>query len=263
MNKIVQHLDSNISYSVEGTGETLVLLHGLCEDKDIWSDFILPLLATTKIICIDLPGFGNSLPGNEHHSMELMAEAVLAILNKEQIEKCFLLGHSMGGYVTLSFAEKNSRRLKGIGLFHSSCFTDDDAKKKSRKKVAEFVLEKGSRIFTAHLFPTLFAFAENNKELISSLEEKAATIPKQSIANSSLAMATRKDLSKILKETTLPVLLIIGERDLVFPMERSMLMTPLPTTAIIYLLEQSAHMGIFEEPEKSIQAIKNWMSIAS
>ncbi len=263
MEKTIQHLDSNISYSVEGAGETLVLLHGFCEDKNIWNEFKRPLLSNTKIICIDLPGFGKSLPGKNHSSIELRAEAVLAVLNKEQIEKCYLLGHSMGGYVALSFAEKYSGRLKGIGLFHSSCFADDELKKETRKKVAEFVLKNGSRAFADQLFPTLFApeFAENHKALISALEEKAATIPEQSIANSSLAMAERKDLSIILKQTILPVLLIIGAKDLAIPLERSLMMAHLPNSAIICLLEQSAHMGMLEEPVKSIMAILNWMKL--
>lgn len=265
MEKIIQHLESSISYSVEGVGDTLVLLHGFCEDRSIWNDFTQPILTNTKIISIDLPGFGNSLPGKNHTSLGLMAEAVLAVLNEEQIEKCFLLGHSMGGYVSLAFAEKYSARLKGLGLFHSSCYADDETKKENRKKVAEFVLNNGSRIFAYQLFPTLFApeFAEKNNELIFSLEEKAATIPEKSIANSSLAMAARKDLSSILKETSLPVLLIIGEKDLAIPLERSMMMSHLPATAIICLLEQSAHMGMMEEPDKSLKAIADWMKFDS
>ncbi len=271
MEKTIQHLESTISYSVEGTGETLVLLHGFCEDKNIWQDFKQPLLAKSKIICIDLPGFGKSLPGKNHTSMELMAEAVLAVLEGEQIEKsagscgCFLLGHSMGGYVTLAFAEKYPEQLKGIGLFHSSCFADDDLKKETRKKVAEFVLNNGSRLFAYQLFPTLFTpvFADRNKELIVAMEEKAAIIPEQSIAGASLAMAARKDLSIILKETNLPVLLIFGKNDLAIPIERSMMMAHLPATAIICLLEKSAHMGMLEEPKKSLLAIADWMKFDS
>ncbi len=265
MEKTIQHLESTISYSVEGAGETLLLLHGFCEDKNIWSEFKQPLLPKTKIICIDLPGFGKSLPGKNHTSMVLMAEAVLAVLNEEQIEKCFLLGHSMGGYVTLAFANKYADQLKGIGLFHSSCFADDELKKETRKKVAEFVLKNGSRAFADQLFPTLFTpeFVEKNNELIFSLEEKAATISEQSIANSSLAMAARNDLSEVLKGTNLPVLMIIGEKDLAIPFERSMMMTHLPTTAIICMLEQSAHMGMLEEPAKSLQSVIDWMNFTS
>ena len=263
MDKTIQHLESNISYSVEGTGETLVLLHGFCEDKNIWSDFKQPLLSNTKIICVDLPGFGKSLSGKNHTSMELMAGAVLAVLNEEQIEKCFLLGHSMGGYVALSFAEKYSERLKGIGLFHSSCFADDELKKETRKKVAEFVLINGSRAFADQLFPTLFTpeFADSNKDLIVAMEEKAATIPEQSIANTSLAMGVRKDLSVILSDAILPVLMIIGKNDLAIPFEKSLKMANLPNTALICLLEQSAHMGMMEEPLKARTAIEDWINL--
>jgi pimeloyl-ACP methyl ester carboxylesterase len=265
MDKIIQHLESNISYSIEGTGDVLVLLHGFCEDKNVWDEFKQPLLFNKKIICIDLPGFGKSLSGKNHTSVELMAEAVLAVLNAEQIEKCFLLGHSMGGYVVLAFAENYSDRLKGLGLFHSSCFADDDAKKENRKKVAEFVLQSGSKTFAHQLFPTLFApeFAIENAALINSLEEIAATYPPESIANASLAMGNRPDRSNVLKETPLPVLIIFGKKDLAIPLEKSLMMLHLPDTANICQLELSAHMGMFEEPEKSREAIEVWMKMSS
>ncbi len=263
MEKTIQHLESSINYSVEGMGVTLVLLHGFCEDKTIWDDFKLPLLSKNKIITIDLPGFGKSLPGTKHTTLELMAEAVLAVLNEEQIEKCFLVGHSMGGYVTLAFSEKYSERLNGIGLFHSSCFADDDAKKIIRKKVADFVLKNGSRQFVYELFPTLFTpeYAASHKEQIQMIEENAALLPPESIANGSIVMCNRKDFSILISETTLPVLMIIGKEDLAIPFEKSMMMSYLPKTALICLLENSAHMGMFEEPDKAIKAINDWMKI--
>lgn len=264
MEKIIQHLESNISYSIEGTGEILVLLHGFCEDKNVWRQFTQPLLSKAKIICVDLPGFGKSLPGNNHSSIEFMAEAVLAVLKEEQIEKCFLLGHSMGGYVALAFAEKHASRLKGLGLFHSSCYADAETKKENRKKVAEFVMKSGSETFAHQLFPTLFApaFANENAALINSLEETAATYPAESIANASLAMGNRHDTNSVLKETSLPVLIIFGRKDLAIPLEKSLMMIHLPATANICQLEQSAHMGMFEEPEKSREAIEDWMKLA-
>ena len=263
MDKIIQHLKSNIGYSIEGAGETLVLLHGFCEDRNIWNEFKQPLLSNVNIICIDLPGFGKSLSGKNHTSIELMADSVLAVLNTEQIEKCFLLGHSMGGYVALSFAEKYSGRLKGFGLFHSSCFADDELKKETRKKVAEFVVKNGSRAFADQLFPTLFTreFAKSNEKLIFSLEEKAAIIPEQSIANASLAMRERIDKTDFLKNTKLPILIIIGKNDLAIPFERSVMMAHLPSTAVICMLEKSAHMGMFEEPNAALESITAWLTI--
>ena len=260
----IQHLESTINYSVEGNGVTLVLLHGFCEDKTIWDDFKLPLLSKYKVITIDLPGFGKSLSGTKHTSMELMAEAVHAVLNEEKIEKSFLLGHSMGGYVTLAFAEKYSTLLKGIGLFHSSCFADEEPKKVIRKKVADFVLKNGSRQFIYELFPTLFTpeYADSHKEQIQLIEEQAALLRPESIANGSTAMCNRKDFSNLLSETTLPVLIIIGKKDLAIPFERGLSMAHLPKAPFICLLKNTAHMGMFEEPEKSRKAIDDWVSLA-
>ena len=265
MEKIIQHLESAINYSVEGSGVTLVLLHGFCEDKTIWDNFKLPLLSKYKIITVDLPGFGKSLPGTKHISMEWMAEAVIAVLNEEQIENCYLLGHSMGGYVTLAFAAKHSARLNGIGLFHSSCFSDDETKKITRKKVADFVLKNGSRQFVFELFPTLFTpeYAASHSEQIQLIENRAALLHPEAIANGSTAMCNRKDFSIFLSETNLPVLMIVGKKDLAIPFEISLKMSHLPSTALICVLENSAHMGMLEEPDKAINAIGDWINIIS
>ncbi|HAP00725.1 MAG TPA: alpha/beta hydrolase [Bacteroidetes bacterium] len=262
MEKNIHHLQSKINYSFTGNGEKiLVLLHGFCEDLNVWNEFIVPLEKDIRIICIDLPGFGKSLPGTEHTTLEHIADAIEAVLISEQIEKCFMVGHSMGGYVALAFAEKYSDRLCGIGLFHSSCFQDDDQKKQNRKKVAEFVLSNGSKVFAHELFPTLFTneFAANNKLLIQSLEDRAAVFPASAIANGSLAMGNRKDKTSFLSTTSLPILMIIGKHDLAIPFEKSLMMSHLPASAQICLLQHSAHMGMFEEPEKSKQAVLNFV----
>ena len=100
-----------VAYYLDGKGtQTLVLLHGLCEDSTIWEEFIQELpLSQYLIVRIDLSGFGNSeiLP---QHSIDLMSEVVKTVLDTLNLEKVVLVGHSLGGYVGAAFAKKYSDR---------------------------------------------------------------------------------------------------------------------------------------------------------
>ena len=62
--------------------------------------------------------------------MEDMAEAISRILGKESIVDPATIGHSMGGYAALAYAEKYGENLGGLGLFHSTGYADSNQKKK-------------------------------------------------------------------------------------------------------------------------------------
>jgi pimeloyl-ACP methyl ester carboxylesterase len=62
------------------------------------------------------------------------ADCIHALLRHENISSCIMLGHSMGGYITLAFAEKYPLLLTGLGLIHSTAFADSEEKKKNRAR---------------------------------------------------------------------------------------------------------------------------------
>jgi pimeloyl-ACP methyl ester carboxylesterase len=126
---ILQYKDVNIFYTEEGKGSAVVLLHGFLENSSMWLPFIPELLKNNRVICIDLLGHGNTECLGYVHTMELMADAVEAVLNHIKIRRCFLIGHSMGGYVALAFAEKNPNALKGLCLMNSTANEDTPEKK--------------------------------------------------------------------------------------------------------------------------------------
>ncbi len=256
----MQNKTGNIFYEIEGKGYPVFLVHGFCEDHTIWDEFKQPLLDKYRVITPDLPGFGKSELGSVT-DIAGMADTVKQIVEKENLQKIILIGHSMGGYVTLAFTEKYPELLSGICLFHSICFADDEAKKENRKKVADFVLKYGSPPLITELYGTLFTkdFISKNQAIVDNLISRFSKFSPESIAAASMAMRNRPDRSQVLQQINLPVQFIVGKYDGVFTLQRSMEMTHLPDTADITLLENSAHMGMYEEKEKSQQAVLNWL----
>lgn len=156
MRKHFEIKNKKIYYKIEGNGKTIVLLHGFPFSLNLWDDLSRELSNEFKVLTIDLPGFGDSECLSEVHSMSLMAQVIKAALDINNISKCILLGHSMGGYVTLEFADKYPEMLKGFGLIHSHALPDTKEGKENRNRVIEAV-KKNHKNFVSSFIPELFA----------------------------------------------------------------------------------------------------------
>lgn len=253
-----------VAYRISGKGQPLVLLHGLCEDSTIWDDFIRDLVSEYQVIRPDLSGFGESdiLP---EHSISLMADSIKALLDALNITKCVMIGHSMGGYVTLEFVKKYPSVLAGIGLFHSHPFEDSEDKKMERLKAINFIKTNGHIVYVKQIIPKLFAelFATSNEFLINSLIYKASKYSPETIIGAQEAMLNRPDNTETLRGVKCPVLVIIGKQDKTIPYDVSMRMMPLPTTADIHILSKVAHMGLFTARDKTLRYVKNFMELCN
>ena len=251
--------NSRIHYAVEGklNQHTVVFLHGFTETLEIWDDFSAELSVDFKVICIDLPGHGGSDCVGDTHSMELMADLVKAVLDKENVEKCVIIGHSMGGYVTLAFAEKFPHYLRGLGLFHSSSFSDTPQGKISRAKTIE-AIENNHTEFIMSFIPDLFA-SGNRKLLedeISNLIQKANAMSRQSIVAAQKGMMVREDRRSILENACFPVLFIAGKQDTRVTFDVILQQLAMPNDTVALLLHDIAHMGYLEARDKTLYAVK-------
>ena len=136
---------TEIYYRVTGEGEATVLLHGFLESSKIWDEFLPVFSRNAKIITIDLPGHGRSGCINEVHSMELMAEAVYEVLKAAGTVNAHFLGHSMGGYVALSFLEAHPGMVKDLVLLNSTPQADSEEKKEIRERSIQ-LLKKNKKL---------------------------------------------------------------------------------------------------------------------
>ncbi|MCG7855637.1 alpha/beta hydrolase [Flavihumibacter sediminis] len=248
-------------YTITGEGQPLMLIHGFGEDSRIWEKQIAALKDNYQLIIPELPGTGQS-PMQSSLTMESMADEILEILEKEKIESIVMLGHSMGGYITLAFAEKYPERLRGFGLLHSTGFADPEAKKEARTKSINFIRENGSAAFLQTATANLFAPA-NRESMVKTIDkiinDNTYILP-ESLAAFLEAMKARPDRTEILKKATIPVLFIVGKEDQAVPFADTMQQVHLPELSYIYILQHSGHMGMLEETEKFTAAIQKFMN---
>jgi pimeloyl-ACP methyl ester carboxylesterase len=261
MLKKISYKNTTIRYDDGGDGIPLVFLHGYLESLNIWDDFVCKLSEKFRIIAIDIPGHGESGIIDEIHTMEQMADVVKYVLNALKIEKCLLIGHSMGGYVTLAFLEKYPEMLYGFCLFHSKPQADTEAVKLNRMREIELIREgKKNDIINTNI-PKAFATENIEKfhEELTYSKKIALQTQNEGIIALLKGMMIRKNREEVLKDTNIPFLYILGKKDNYIPYEIIIKSTKLPKHTTILTLENSGHMGFFEEKIKCQHAISDFI----
>ena len=245
-------------YNKKGEGNTIVLLHGFCENSTCFKQQVFFLQQYFCVITLDLPGVGNST-STDKTSIETMADEVFQILEKEKIASCVMLGHSMGGYVTLAFAKKYPQLLKGFGLMHSTAFADSDERKIKRDQAIRVIEEKGPDFYVENFIPPLFSSSFHDQKLIDEMINEGKRTSSKGLTEAIKAMKSRPDSISFLQQTDLPVLFIVGKNDVIIPEKDIFYQASLCKRAEIIYLQKSAHMGFIEEEEKCSAAIFNFM----
>jgi pimeloyl-ACP methyl ester carboxylesterase len=250
---------ASIQYKVTGQGKTVVLLHGFGEDSTVWQPQIDFLEQHFHLIIPDIPGTGKSqyVP---NANIETYADILKEIINIELTkfplqgaEGVALIGHSMGGYITLAFAEKYPQYLNSFGLFHSSAFADTEEKKETRKKAIGFIQDKGGYAFLKTSIPGLFTkeYTEEQPGKVKALIEDSKLFTDEALIQYYEAMIARPDRTAVLKSFEHPILFLIGEHDPAVPLQSSLQQCHLPAQSHVHILSKSAHMGMLEETEKA------------
>jgi pimeloyl-ACP methyl ester carboxylesterase len=227
-----------------------MLVHGFGEDDTVWRNQTEFLKDKFRLIVPDLPGSGQSEMIDDM-SMEGMAEVLHSIIHEEEINRCPVIGHSMGGYITLALASAYPNHVNAFGLFHSSSFADTDEKKAARRKGIEKILQHGAAEFLKTMIPTLFSGLSKDEkpELIDEQIALSHNFLPQALVSYYQAMIGRPDRTNLLRNTTVPVLFIIGKHDAAVSPEDSLKQCHMPEKSYIHLLQKSGHMGMLEEPE--------------
>lgn len=259
MSDSISFRNTPIHFHTTGTGPWVVLLHGFLESIEIWEAFASLLEKDFSVLMVDLPGHGRSGVIQDIHTMELMAESVIAVTNHLGIKDFLLCGHSMGGYVGLELAASHTEKVKGVVLFHSHAAPDDEQTKDNRRRTINIVNVNRSN-FIHQFIPALFA-EENRERLaeqIQALQNRAGSISSKSVIAALEGMRERKGGLDLLMSSTIPFFFVIGKNDSRMSYNKVMAQAMLPAHAEILLLDKVGHMGFLEAPEKSFPVIRDF-----
>lgn len=248
-----------LNYEIKGYGNPVVLVHGYLENLKMWNSMAEELSSSYQIILIDLPGHGKSKNFDEVHTMELMARELKETLDYLGISNADFLGHSMGGYVILAYAELFPKDIKSFILMNSTSVPDAPEKKEQRLKAVE-TAQKNLDTLIKMSIPTLFAEGnlEKLKPEIEFAKELARETSLQGVTAALKGMRLRIDRSFLLEEFPGKIGIILGKYDKAVNPEE--LKKIIPNKENISILElETGHMAHLENPEASLEFIRKFL----
>lgn len=255
--KQTQFKNTQISYSDTGKGTAIILLHGFLENKEMWNFYIPEFAKKNRVITIDLLGHGESECLGYVHLMEDHADAVHAVLSELRIRKAVFVGHSMGGYVALAFAELYPENIKALILLNSTTRADSDERKKNRDRAIKTVKRSFINFISLSIANL---FSENTRDQfvleIENTKQQALKTPLQGIIASLEGMKIRMDREILLHLTPYPKLMILGEMDSVVPYEETKKQAENTTVALITF--PSGHMSHIENQAELLNFLLNF-----
>lgn len=237
----------------------VVLLHGYLESMLVWDEFVDLLKSDLRVVTLDLPGHGVSMINGEVHTMEYLADCVALTMDALGIDKYSVVGHSMGGYVALAMLDKYAKHIENITLLSSTTSADSQEKCDRRRREIELI-KAGKKNTLARLVPHVGFAAQNVnrlKDYIEDIRELILISEDEGVIAILGGMIERKSRGEQLRDSGIPHLFIFGRHDYYIPQEVADEMIEQDPNAKVVWLEESGHMGFYEEPERCAEAILN------
>lgn len=219
----------------------VLFIHGFLENHNMWTHFVHELGKEYDCIAPDLPGCApDSVP-------IISLREVAAALQKFLGQSCFVIGHSMGGYIALELCELFPEKIRGLCLFHSTAQADSPEKKTDRDRAAAAALAN-KPLYVRTAINSLFSenFRIQNQPLIENLVHDALKMPGKCMAAYIMAMKNRVEKTTLLKNRPFPLYYFLGDEDKRLPLSEMNLELALLPGAVAHVEEGTGHMGHFE-----------------
>ncbi len=249
---------SAIHFFEKGKGQPVVLIHGFSEISALWEDFAEELSSDFRVICPDLPGCGGSPINSDSIQLEEVAVLLEEWMEENNILNPIVIGHSLGGYVMLALLELMGNKLKAVGLFHSTAFSDNEEKKVMRDRTVIFLKKHGVDTFVTSFIPPLFP-EERREELdveIYRAIEQAKQCTLDGLIAYTKAMRDRKDRFDVLENYSGSKLMIAGTEDGAVKIEASRKHKVAVTD--YFELENTGHVGMIERKKESLEIVREF-----
>jgi 3-oxoadipate enol-lactonase len=253
-----------LSYTDAGAGAPLLLLHAFPLSREMWEPQLAALAGSYRCLAPDFPGFGDSEPppAGEDSGMSGLAADAVALLDHLGIGSAVVCGLSMGGYAALALCETHPERVRALVLADTRSGADAPEAREKRLAAAREVEEKGSGVLVETLVPRLLGASslEGKPELRQWLERRIAAAPPAGVAAAQRGMAARPDRTAVLAGLRVPVLILVGDEDLLTPPEESRRMRRETPGSELVVLPGAGHLASLEQPAAFNRALGGFLA---
>jgi pimeloyl-ACP methyl ester carboxylesterase len=231
---------------------TLVLIHGHGVDASIWNSIDADLVSAMPVLKLD---FSRS---TTRTTIEGYAEELASYLRNAQAKRVVLVGHSMGGYIALAFTERYPALVAGLVLYHSTATADTAERREQRQKTIEELRSQGSTPFIERQLPKMVSPAFP-ADKVAQLVAFYRTLPADALAVGMEAIMSRPDRTHVLRDTTIPVRLVLGKDDQLIPYEQTQQLADLSDQIDVALIDQAGHLSMVERPKESVNVLLSFL----
>lgn len=227
------------------SAKTLIFLHGWGVNSRYWFK-IIENLKQFNIYLIDLPGFGESQVPPTSYNVDDYKNIVKEFINKISLKKIVIIGHSFGGRITIKLASENPEYLKKIILVDTAGVVNSS----SAKKIVSIFAKLISPIFKPSFMQSV------RKKLYSVLGSEYLENEKLSKIFSNVVS---EDLVKILKNISVPTLIIWGNKDKITPLIFAYLIKQKIKNSKLLILKNAGHFSFLDQPEKFVKNLTEFL----
>jgi pimeloyl-ACP methyl ester carboxylesterase len=251
-----------------GSGEPLVLIHGLATTQGIWHSVTPALARERRVVTLDVPGFGDSPPVGEGFDLEAVAKRILRGLAAQGVRGPFdLVGHSLGAGIAVTIAAIRPRAVRRLVLVAPAGFARlapstvrmvssgvDGVLALRRALVPLTDLAWGRRL--------LLAFAAADGAALSPTQARLLVGASASAQRTAEAFATiaAADLRPVLRRVRAPLGVIWGAEDRTVPPRTARSVLEARPDAEIVLIEDAGHVAMVERPEAFVTALEGLLA---
>lgn len=236
-------------YRDEGQGLPVLLLHAFPLSGEAFARQVAALSGRYRFLIPDHRGFGRSGPGEGPLEMSRVARDGLAVLDAAGVYSAVVGGVSMGGYAAMALLREDAGRVQGLVLVDTQAVADDEAGRARREATAQEVLEKGLEPLVQSMVPRLVA-AGPDSEVGREVAALIRTANPAGVAAAQRGMALRADSQDMLARYAGPALVVVGERDVITPLEKAQHMAKLLAGSRLEVIPEAGHLPNQEQPER-------------
>jgi len=254
-----------IGYTDEGVYDApvVILIHGFPFNRRMWDKQVEVLKEKYRVIAYDVRGHGNSDAGTGDFSIELFAHDLISLMDSLKIEKAIICGLSMGGYIALNAIENYPERINALILCDTTCKSDTSEGIEKRMKAIESIRERGVETYADGSLKNFFANEsfKTKKEIIAEVRQMMVNTTENTIIETLLALSKRKETCSVLSEIKVPVLLLVGDEDIITPPEAAIFMHKEIKGSMLGIIEHAGHISNLENPDMFNEHLSEFIAL--
>ena len=254
--------DLKLHCRISGEGQPCILLHGSFVDGSFWKEQVTTLSQEFRVIVPDLRGHGLSDKPISKYTPEVMARDIMYLMKKLGLDRASLVGHSMGVRIVLQFALDYPRLVDKVVLASGAAGPIEN-----REDIFPSHVKKIIGIGTPHFdlkkfnyYEVWYSFADPSPAKVGGILKQIAQTPTH-VKSSIGRYFPKTDFRTRLSQIQVPTLVIVGEKDVICPIEEAAYMTRHLPIARLEIVPDSGHCLPLEQPnifnEKIVTFLKD------